>query len=147
MTHQKFRPDLASLTPVKVRSPDGQVWRVRRRWLPWRQRRRDVDFVDLSDFADDPVTWIALIVVSIVLAPVLIVLAAVLIAGLEFLLLLLVLPVAVLARVLFGRRWCVEVRRGRRLHQEVVGGDWQRSGLLVRDLASQIERGELVSIP
>jgi hypothetical protein len=27
---------------VKVVAADGSTWRVRRRWLPWRRRARDV---------------------------------------------------------------------------------------------------------
>ena len=93
--------------------------------------------------ADDPVTAVVVIVLAIVLLPVLLILAAALVAGLEFLLLLVVLPLAVLGRVLFGRRWRVEVRRGWRPYCEELAGDWQRSGVRIHELADDLRRGQL----
>lgn len=68
---------------------------------------------------------------------------AALFAAVELLLLLVVLPLAVLGRVLFGRKWRVEVRRGWRAHHEELVGDWQRSGLRIHELAREIEGGRM----
>jgi hypothetical protein len=128
---------------MKVQSPDGQVWRVSRRWVPWRQRIRDVD--PLSGFGtdvpvDDLVAGIVLFLVLLVLVPIMLIAA---VAGVEFLLLLLVLPFAVLGRMLFGRQWRVEVRRGWRPYCEELAGDWQQSGLRIHELADDIRRGDV----
>jgi hypothetical protein len=54
-----------------------------------------------------------------------------LVAGLEFLVALVLLPFAVLGRVDFGRHWTVEARRGWKSYWEAPSGDWQESGLRI----------------
>jgi hypothetical protein len=124
---------------VKVRSPDGQTWRVSRRWVPWRRRLRgairNAHDLPLSSLGDDLIS----LVIGIVLVPFIIVAV---VAGLELLLLLPVLPFALLGRVLFGRHWTVEVRRGWKPVAEERSGDWQESGLLIHALADRVRRGE-----
>lgn len=127
---------------MKVVDPSGQTWRVSRRWVPWR-RRLDAKMPELPSFAqqlgDDPISAIVGVVLLILLLPVLVL--AVLV-GLELLLLLLVLPFALLGRILFGRHWTIEVRRGWTPFYEERSGDWQASGLLIHRFADQLRRGE-----
>ncbi len=129
---------------MKVSSPDGTTWRVTRRWVPWR-RRLDGDFsdgpsMDLGGLGDDPVSVIVGIIAFVVLIPFLVV---ALVVSLELLLLLLLVPFAVLGRVLLGRQWTVEVRRGWKPWTEVPAGDWQASTLRIHDLADALRRGQV----
>lgn len=125
---------------MKVRDPHGQEWRVRRRWLPWRRRLR-TRFHDLrsSDSplnepmtAVEPLLFVALLVPFVLLA---------LLVSLELLLLLLLVPVAALVRVLFGRQWEVEVRRDRRLRWSRPCGTWSQSGRRIEQLAQELRAG------
>ena len=65
-----------------------------------------------------------------------------LIAGLELLLLLLVLPFAALARIALGRHWTIEARHGFTIWWEAEAGSWQASGVRIHDVAAAIERGD-----
>ena len=96
--------------------------------------------VGLGGLGDDPISLIIGAIALVILVP-FIVLA--LVAGVELLLLLLVLPIALLGRVVFGRQWTVEVRRGWRPYAERLAGDWQQSGLQIHATADEIRRGEL----
>lgn len=128
---------------MTVVDPQGRKIRVRRRWLPWRRRVREVESLDFGapDLGDD-LPGVLLFLLVLIALPFVAVL--VLLLG-ELLLLLLLLPVAVLLRVAFGRPWvveAVEVTRGRPLlWSEPVRG-WTESGLRVHDLAAAYERGE-----
>lgn len=134
--------------------PDGQTWRVSRRWLPLpaRARRRVRDSgagggwpadggtdggsdcgpdggsdggsyggsdgwgFDLSDGGD-----LVGLVLGLVLLAVVAVLAPLLLPVVELVVLVVLLPFAVLGRVLLGRRWTIEVRRGwRPVHYELT---------------------------
>ena len=94
----------------------------------------------IGHLGDDPVSAVIGIVLLVIALP-FVVLA--LVAGVEFLLVLVVLPFAVLGRALFGRHWTVEVRRGWRPYWETLAGDWQESGLRIHATADEIRRGEL----
>ncbi len=141
---------------MKVSDPDGRTWRVSRRWLPLRsrsrRRRSDPDRRDGSGGgsggdsggwdigapeADDLVglaLGVGLLVVLAVVAPLLLPL-------LELVVLVLLLPFAVLGRVLLGRRWTIEVRRGwRPVHYELTG-TWSEAGARITELAVALERG------
>lgn len=131
---------------VKVTDPRGQTWRVTRRWVPWRRRATGVTDDSAPDLSwaqglgDDPVSIIVAVVALVLLAPFVVL---VLLAGVELLLLLLLLPFAILGRVLLGRHWTVEVRRGWRPWWEVRAGDWQASTARIHDVATAIRRGDL----
>ncbi|UMG93328.1 hypothetical protein [Nocardioides sp. TF02-7] len=128
---------------MKVRSPDGRTWRVSRRWVPWRRRLKGAldSAPDLpSGLGDDPVSAIIGLVFLVILLPFLLL---VLVAGLELLVLLVVMPFAVGARIVLGRHWYVEVRRGWTPYLEEEAGDWQASGVLIHDLAARLERGDV----
>jgi hypothetical protein len=129
---------------VKVTDPDGQTWRISRRWVPWRARLRDVSEAaeETAFFAGDPADiaiWICVFLIS-VLAPIVL---SVLFLPLEIALVALVLPFAVLGRVLFGRTWRVEVRRDWKPWHEFLAGDWQTSTLKIHETADQIRRGDI----
>ncbi len=134
---------------MKVTDPGGQVWRVSRRWVPWRRRLRSIDDLNLDgggnvpDTIDDLVIGLILIIVVIVLA----VLAPFLLVGFfaafELVFLFLLLPVAVLGRVVLGRGWHVELRRGFRPWTETEAGTWQASSVAIHQLAEAVRRGEI----
>lgn len=128
---------------MKVTDPTGQTWRVTRRWVPWRRRLKgsfdSVPDLGVGSLGDDPISAIVGVIALIILLPFLVLVA---LAGVELLLVLLLLPFAVLGRVAFGRHWHVEVRRGFKPVHEVEAGDWQASTLKIHELAGVLERGD-----
>jgi hypothetical protein len=137
------------LAAVKVRAPGGQVYRVTRRWVPWQRksRRLSLDGFELPispPSGDDPISAILMVLWLIIALPIIVVvIAVVLLTGIELLLLLAVLPFAIGARVVFGRHWTVEVRRGFTPIHEEPAGSWRASGVHIRALAEQIQAGRV----
>lgn len=128
---------------MKVVAYDGSTWRVRRRWLPWRRRVRDVPDmpVDLGGLGDDPISMILMALGLMLLVPALI--ALILLLG-EVLLLLALLPLFVLGRGLFGVPWTIEIRPERRLHSiERVRG-WGNAGRRMDQVATALRLGQPV---
>jgi hypothetical protein len=129
---------------VKARTPAGQVWRVGRRWVPWRRRLKgsldSVPDLGLGPLGDDPISAVIGVIVLIIALPFILV---ALVAGAEFLLVLLLMPVAALARVLLGRHWTVVARRGWKAWWEEPSGDWRESGDRIHQLADAIGRGHV----
>jgi len=127
---------------MKVSDPTGQTWRVTRRWVPWRRRLKgaigSVPDVVPSGLGSDPISAVIFVVCLIIAIPFLLL---ALLASIELLALLLVFPVALAGRVLFGRHWTIEVRRGFRPHWEERSGDWSTSGRRIAEVAEAIERG------
>jgi hypothetical protein len=132
---------------VEVTAPDGSQWRVKRRWLPWRLRRRDPEVagdvaLDATSAADGILLALALfllVLVVVVALPWLLVGAVV---ALELVLLLLVLPVAMVLRVLRIAGWPIEAwRDGRLAHAESVHG-WSASAARMLGLRDAIARGQ-----
>jgi hypothetical protein len=127
---------------MKVQTPKGEKYRIRRRWLPWRRRVTKVlDWVPtpgvVGSLDDDPVSFI---IGAIFLIPLLVVLAF--FVG-EFLLLLLLLPFIVLARSIFGTPWVIEVTHQREVvHAEEVQG-WGASQQRIDDLVTAMREGDL----
>lgn len=115
-----------------------------RRWVPWRRKLKGwleaMPSLPVSLADDGPLAAIAFVLLLVLLVPFL-VLAV--IGALEFLALLLVLPFALLGRVLLGRHWTVEARRGFEPWFEMEAGRWGASGDKIREIAAAIERGEL----
>ena len=122
---------------MKVRSPAGQKYTVRRRWLPWRRRCR-FDWMDrFPSLGDDPISAIIGVIMLIPAAIFLVVVLA------ELLLLLLLLPIVLLTRALFGDPWTIEVKRaGEAVYTERVKG-WSDSGHRIEHLAKLIDSGQL----
>lgn len=134
---------------MKVTDPAGEVWAVKRRWLPWRLRRRDVrdalngDLSGMSgDVGDDLIIGLAIfvgLVLIVVFVPVVLV-VAILVA--ELLLLLLLLPAFVVLRAGYVARWPIEVWRGDDLvHADAVRG-WSASHGRMLAIADELRRGE-----
>ena len=99
---------------MKATARDGRTIDVRRRWLPWKPRLRDVERGgDVGGFdlgGDDDLAGVAVVLVIFLLLlffPV--VLATALLAG-EVLVLLLLLPLFLVARVVPVLPWTVEAR-------------------------------------
>ncbi len=130
---------------MKVKEPTGQTWRVTRRWVPWRRRLKGVDGgLDIvpSGLGDDPISMIIFLVLLVIALPFLILS---LFAAIELLLVLLLLPFALLGRVLLGRHWTVEARRGFTIWWDAPAGDWQASGVRIHEVADGIRRGDVPS--
>ncbi|VXB40152.1 hypothetical protein [Aeromicrobium sp. 9AM] len=128
---------------MKVQDPEGQTWRVRRRWLPWRRKVRDVPDVPVDGMftsGDDALSGIVAVILLIVLLPVIVLFAAMLA---ELLLLLLLLPLWLIVRAVTGGRWPIEVWRGK----TYVGTDsvkgWTPSRVRMYDIAEAIRLGRL----
>ncbi|MFC7503063.1 hypothetical protein ACOACQ_05100 [Nocardioides sp. CPCC 206347] len=125
---------------MKVIDDHGQVWRVTRRWLPWRPHRHKVDPSLWLDGVDDPIGFLILLVIGFFVLPVVLV---GLFLTLEVLLILLLLPFAVIGRIALGKHWWVEARKGFSPYWEVQAGNWRQSRDQIRKVAGDIERGDL----
>lgn len=131
---------------MKVVDPSGESWRVKRRWLPWRWRKRNPDdFPDVTPSldVDDLLIGLAILVVMLVLAifvPIVFVLA---IAVAELFLLFLLLPLFVVLRAGRVARWPIEAWHGDQLvHAEAVRG-WSNSKARMYELDDDIRLGRL----
>lgn len=91
-----------------------------------------------SNLGDDPISAIIGVVLLILFIPVLVL--GILVA-LEVLLLLLLLPFAIVGRMIFGRRWRVEVREGWTFAWETEVGDWSASGRAIDQIAQGLRQG------
>ncbi len=133
---------------MKVQDPTGDTFRVTRRWVPWRRRLRadPAQGMDArpSGLGDDPVSAVIALVFLVLALPFLLL---TLLVGLEVLLLLVLVPFAVLARMLLGQHWTVEVRKGFSIWWQAPSGDWQESGVLIHDVALAIHKGEPLTHP
>jgi hypothetical protein len=133
-----------NLLLVKVEDPSGQTWRITRRWVPWRRRLKSRlgEAADMmpAGLGDDPVSAVIFLVCLVIAIPFLVL---TLIAGLEVLLVLLVLPFALVGRAAFGRHWIVEARRGFTIWWDEPSGDWQASLLKIHDVSEAIRIGDL----
>lgn len=131
----------------RVTGADGREWWVGRRWLPWRPRRRgdavlgDGNFLQMAAGVDEPVGCaVALIIAGVVLALPFVVVLTLLVA--EWLVVLALLPLWMLARAAFGAPWRV-VARGRdadgrrwRYYGRVPG--WRASAALIDTVCEEI---------
>ncbi len=134
-----------------VTSPDGERWRVKRRWtnrpLPdlkrhWREREgdppwdvgSDVSFLDLDDGI------VASIAVGILIVLLVLVLWPLLGLAFELILLFLLLTSGILGRVFLRRPWIVEATNldnpGLSTAYPIKG--WHRSGQAIEELARAI---------
>ena len=91
-----------------------------------------------SGLGDDPISAVIGIIFLIIAIPFLVL---GLIALVELLLVLLLLPVALVGRVFFGRHWVVEARRGFAMQWDERSGDWQTSGLRIHEVADRLRKG------
>lgn len=135
-----------------VVTPDGDTWKVGRRWLPFRPRHDRFDVVESVDAGsvaegDDPLSFLLLFILSVVLWVVLTLVFAVVVAVIalvvEAVVAALVLVVAAAGRVVLRRPWTVVARcvKGlpRRHTWAIVG--WRASGKMVDDVARSLAEG------
>jgi hypothetical protein len=128
-----------------VAALDGRAVEVRRRWLPWKPRLRDVDagFVDLTDSADDPAGFVVALVLGLVASVLLALLLPFAILASELLLVAaLLVPLLVLARVFWMLPWIVEARYGDTLLGIDKVRGWRDSSDRIREIAAAYERGQ-----
>lgn len=131
--------------------PEGQAWKVRRRWLhrsvTWRgpKGRRALDLLDRADLAGDgsdlPVIGVILFAIAALLIAVLAVLFVIpaMIFALELLVVLVAVGLGVLGRIFFGRPWTVEARQeGSNRGREWKVSGWRASGDLVDSVAERL---------
>ncbi len=126
---------------VKIKDPHGQTWRVTRRWVPWRRKLKGTwERMPELPSGDDPISMILTVIMLILCLPVLIL---ALVASLEFLLILLLLPFVILGRIIFGQHWTIEARLDWTPVWEEAAGSWSDSGRAIQDVATAIQRGHL----
>jgi hypothetical protein len=129
---------------VRATARDGRTIDVRRRWLPWKPRLRDVDGGgDAGGFdlggGDDLAGVAVVLVIFLLLLFFPVVLAVALLAG-EVLVLLLLLPLFLLARVVPVLPWTVEARHeGTLVGVEKVRG-WHASQQRIQEIVTAYER-------
>lgn len=131
---------------ARVTGPDGRSWRIGRQWLPWQVRRRELDSDDtfhITEAADDPLSVLALFALAVVAAVLLAFLLPLLLLGLEFALLVVLVPLLAAFRVLTRRPFTVTAReRGKAVPaatKQVVG--WRASGRTAARWADQVRNG------
>lgn len=128
-------------------TPDGRHLEIRRRWLPWRLRKRrvDLDFNPLHtiDGADDLAGIAAGLVAGLVLFLFGgIILTVALFASEALLLLLLLVPLSAALRFFWVLPWIIEVTGGNEtLGTERVRG-WRGSEDRLREIAIAYEQGQ-----
>lgn len=120
-----------------------------RRWVPWQRKSRRLSLGGLEvpigpPSGDDPISAILLVLWLVIALPIIVVVVGImLLTGIELVLLLAILPFAIGARVVFGRHWTVEVRRGFTPIHEERAGSWTASGVRIKELAREIESGNV----
>ena len=130
---------------VSVVDASDRRWRVRRRWLPWRRRVREVPDVpfDGGDLGDDPISALIGLFLLVLALPAIIMVVAILV---ELLVLLALLPAFVLVRLLLPVPWKIELwarpasRRvlGWHLQHEVPVRGWRASGERIAEMTAEI---------
>ena len=129
-----------------VAALDGRAIQVRRRWVPWRLRKRQFEGFDAFDIvggADDPVSFIGLLVLAIVLALFGgIILTLAVLASEALLLVALLIPLLAVARMLWILPWIVEATYGDTVLGTVPVRGWRDSQDQIHDIADAYQRGE-----
>lgn len=130
---------------VEVRGPDLRLWRIGRHWSPWRPhiRRVRIHFDDgwnIAGSLDDLAAGAALAVLVFLLVVLTSPLAGIGVLFAEWMLVLLLIPIAVAYRVVFGRPWqlIAESADGRDTYVASVVG-WEHSQRLIEDAAQHIK--------
>jgi len=124
---------------------DGRGIVVRRRWLPWKPGKMRVDpgWVDLTGGADDPVSFIVLVIGGFLAGIVLAVVLTFALLASEFLVVLgLLVPLFALARVFWVLPWIIEAHNGDTLLGLDKVRGWRDSENRIRDIAAAYQRGE-----
>jgi hypothetical protein len=103
----------------RVRAPDGTRWWVSRRVLSWMPRRRLRAWLPSEglNFADGDSSVVSLVILGIILLPITILVAVLLF---EWLLVLLLVPLAAFASTFVGRPWLTVARQGSGFPQQYL---------------------------
>ena len=126
------------------------MWRVSRRWVPWRRRRslpawedRQEVVIDRDAGVGESPVLIALNALSLVVGILLALpaLVAVLAFAAEAVLVIALVPFAALARVVMGRHWTVEVTTDLTPVWETEVGRWGQTRQALSAIASGLEQG------
>ena len=142
------------MTERQVTGPQGERWRVKRKWIPrkvrWRGKDRDLpdgllDGAELLSVGDElPVVGVIAAVIAALVVGIALVLFVVpaLIFLLELVLVLALVCLGAAGRVLLGRPWTVEARRvaGDEVLEWRVRG-WRASDAKVGEVADLLEAG------
>ncbi len=129
---------------MKVEDPAGETWRIKRRWLPWRLRRREPDdFLDVPSGldADDLIIGMAIFVAMVVMVFVLPLAVVLMVFVAEVFLLVLLLPLFVILRAGFVARWPIEAWKGDNLMWFGAVRGWGASRRRMLDVADGIRLG------
>jgi hypothetical protein len=132
---------------MRVSALDGRTIEVRRRWMPWRLRAREFDNDDVDPFwaidGSDPGEIIFGLILGLVFLLFGGIILTVFVFAGEFLLLLLLLfPAFVVARMFWVLPWIIEAREGTSTLGLVKVRGWRDSEEKIRDLAASYRRGE-----
>lgn len=140
---------MAAMAKV-VTAPDGVRWRVGRRWLPWRFRRRKFDLADMPWTLDGPIAMaddaagclLGALLGMLTLVLFFVVILPLFLAVVEAMALVVAVLLGVAARLVLRRPWIVQA--GRVGHPgwvawKVVG--WRRSGEVVDEIARRLQAG------
>lgn len=139
----------------RVVGPDGRVWRVRRRWLPWQPRIRTgrgfnfdaagggADASSAFDLFDGPISIVLGVVAAIVLGVLVAFLFPLIFTLIELLIALVLLPLGVGMRVVLGEPWVLVAHTSgpppERRFMSVVG--WRASREALDQMAGAIRAG------
>jgi hypothetical protein len=132
---------------VVIAALDGRAITVRRRWFPWRLRKRkfdnDVNPLQFVDVAEGPGSLVAGIVLGLVFFVCGgIILTVAVLASEALLLVALVIPLLALARMLWILPWIVEATNGDTVLGTVAVRGWRDSQDQIHDIADAYRRGE-----
>ncbi|MGO1165498.1 MAG: hypothetical protein ACTMHL_02655 [Janibacter sp.] len=110
--------------------------------MPWRRRSSTGSWGDgpqfMGSLGDDPISMVIGCLGLVLFIPFLIL---AIVVAFEMLLLLLLLPFAILGRMLFGSHWRVEVREGWDFAWEFEAGGWSESGRVIEHVAQGLRMG------
>jgi hypothetical protein len=124
-----------------VSALDGRGIRIRRRWFPWRVKKRNVSdgALDVMDFTDGLEGLLFGLVFAVVIA----LFGSIILFGFEILLVaVLLVPLIALLRAFWVLPWVIETTNGDTLLGiEKVRG-WRDSEERIREIAAAYQRGE-----
>lgn len=124
---------------LKVTSPDGVRWKVKRRWFAWRRRLtlRDVFGLLPSGLGDDPISF------TIAIPFLVFALLALVLSTLDLIVQLVVLPLVLLARLVRLASWPVDVAQAGKHSRTLRARGFAMAGRLRDNTAAEIRGGHL----
>lgn len=130
-----------------VLTPDGMAVKVERRWMPWRLRKRDwgnpfgnpFGLIEAADDLAGSALGLVLGIVLFVFGGV--ILSVTLLAGEGLLLLLLLVPLFLAARMFWVLPWIIEASNGITVLGQIKVRGWRDSEERLREIATTYEQG------